>query len=124
MPTYANKGEFLLVEVREPFKFEEFRSMIHEVAKQCAEQRLNKVILDMREAEGDLSTIERYLLGTEISRVWKHTIQGAGIAKRETINFMMENVAVNRGANVKAYFKMKDALGWLGVGSMGARPGG
>jgi hypothetical protein len=115
IPAYVNKGEYLLAEARESYSFEHFRSMIHEVAKFCSEDGLHKVVVDLRDSEGDPSTIDRYLLGNEIAAVWQYRVRGAGVAGKQSINFLMENVAVNRGANVKAFSDMQAALAWLGV---------
>jgi hypothetical protein len=123
IPAYVNKGEYLLVEVRGLYRFEDFRSMIHEVAKFCSENDLHKVVVDLREAEGDPSTIDRYLLGNEIAAVWQYRIRGAGVAGKQSINFLMENVAVNRGANVKAFSDVQAALKWLGITAMGEYTG-
>lgn len=115
MPTYQNKGDYLLVEIREAYSLDLYRSVIHEVANRCTAEGLNKVLVDFSESDGNPSILDRYTLGSEIARAWKFKIQGAGVAREETINFMMENVAVNRGANVKAFKARKEALEWLGI---------
>jgi hypothetical protein len=115
MPTYLNRDGYLLVEVSEPYTMDLFLSVIHEVANRCNQDGLRKVLLDFSQMNGDPSIMDRYSLGIEIAQLWKHTIQGAGVARRESINLVMENVAVNRGANVKAFSQRKDALQWLGI---------
>lgn len=115
MPTYHNRGEYLLVEVSESYKLDLYLSIIHEVADRCRREGVYKVLIDFSQAMGDPSIVDRYTLGNEIARVWKYKIQGAGIAQRDTINYVMENVAVNRGANVKAFTARQDALKWLDI---------
>lgn len=104
-----------MVEVSEPYTLDLYLSVIREVANRCNSHGLRKVLVDFTRVNGDPSVMDRYTLGIEIARSWKHTIQGAGVARAESINLVMENVAVNRGANVKAFSQRKDALKWLGI---------
>ena len=115
MPTYLNRGGYLLVEVSEPYTLDLYRSIIHEVANRSEQDGLHKVLIDFSGVIGEPSIMDRYTLGIEIAQSWKNTIQGAGVARQESINFVMENVAVNRGANVKAFRQRKAALIWLGM---------
>ncbi|HUG34712.1 MAG TPA: hypothetical protein VMJ90_08075 [Anaerolineales bacterium] len=115
MPTYLKRDGYLLVEVSEPYTLDLFLSTIHEEANRCNQDGLRKVLIDFSQVNGDPGIMDRYTLGIEIAQSWKHTIQGAGVARRESINLVMEKVAVNRGANVKAFRQRKDALKWLGM---------
>lgn len=104
-----------MVEVSGPYTLDLCLSIIREVAVRCTRDGLRKVLMDFSRMNGDPGTMDRYTLGVEIAQSWKYGIQGAGVARRESINLMMENVAVNRGANVKAFSGRKDALVWLGI---------
>ena len=115
MPAYHNKGDYLLVEVSEPFTLDLFLGIIHEVAERCDRDGLEKALIDFSQVIPDPSIMDRYIVGSEIARVWRNKIQGAGVARGETINYVMENVAVNRGANVKAFTTRQAALKWLGI---------
>ena len=92
-----------------------YLGVIHEVAERCDKDKLRKTLIDFSQSDADPSITDRYVLGREIARAWSYKIQGAGVARNETINYVMENVAVNRGANVKAFTTRKDALEWLGI---------
>src|SRR3990172_6795573 len=52
MPTYTNKGKYLLVQSNEPYSMNLFFTTIHEVSKRCENEKLNKVLVDIREMAG------------------------------------------------------------------------
>ena len=115
MPAYHKIAECLLVEVNERYSLELYLGIIREVAERCDRDGLQKVLIDFSHSNADPSITDRYVLGNEIARAWGFRIQGAGVARSEIINFVMENVAVNRGANVKAFTTRQEALQWLGI---------
>ena len=113
MPTYTNKGKYLLVQSNEPYSMNLFFTTIHEVSKRCENEKLNKVLVDIREMSGNPSIIDRYETGVRIAEVWGSKIKAAGVARRSMINFMVETVAVNRGAEFRVFSDMDLALKWL-----------
>ena len=115
MPTFHSHGEYLLVEISEPYTLDLYLGVIHEVAALCDQDKLRKALIDFSQSDADPSITDRYVLGSEIARAWSYKIQGAGVARGEIINYVMENVAVNRGANVKAFTTRHEALNWLGI---------
>lgn len=94
MPAYLSRDGFLLVEVSEPYTLNLFLSIIHQAAGCYSTNGLRKVLTNFSQANGNPGTMDRY-----------------------TLNLVMENVAVNRGANVKAFSQRTDALIWLGIDS-------
>ena len=120
MPTYDNRGEYLLVEIIEPYTLGLYLNVVREVAKRCDTDGLHKVLVDFSLVEGEPSITDRFVIGKEVAQLWRYKIQGAGVARGETINYVMENVAVNRGAHVKAFTTRQAALQWLGISSTNA----
>ncbi|HXD09111.1 MAG TPA: hypothetical protein VN653_03520 [Anaerolineales bacterium] len=115
MSTHQNKGDHLFVEINEPYSLKLLISNIHAVADHCRKENLNKVLVDIRKMEGNPSIFDRFQLGLEIVKAWGTRITVAVVAKPSLINRTAENTAVNRGAKVKAFSEMKDAMEWLGV---------
>jgi len=115
MSTCQNKGNYLFVEVSEPYSLKLLISTIHEVADHCQKENLNKVLVDLRKMEGSPNVFDRYEVGIEIVKVWGSRIKAAVVAKPGVVNRMTENTAVNRGAKLLATSEMEDALKWLEV---------
>ena len=115
MPTYNNKGDYLLVEVSEPYSLEFYMSIIHEVARWHADVKLDKVLIDLRHSEGNPSIVDRYEMGVEIANAWGARITGAVIGPPRMINHMGENTAVNRGARLLATSNIHSAFKYLGL---------
>ena len=117
MSNCQNKGDYLFIEVSEPYSLDVLISAIHEVAYHCRKENLNKVLIDLRKMEGNPNIFDRYRLGIEIARVWGAKIKVAVIAKPGAVNRMAENTAVNRGAKLLTTFDEETALNWLEIES-------
>ena len=113
MSTCVNKGDHLLVEVRGTYSLKYMLSTIHEVAEHCRADNLSKVLIDLRELEGDPGIFDRFQIGIEIVKTWDSRIKAAVIARPNVISRMAENTAVNRGARVFITSEMDAALKWL-----------
>ena len=123
MSTCQNKGDYLCVDVSEPYSLDLLMSTIHEVADHCRKENLRKVLVDLRKMEGNPNIFDRYRIGIEITRVWGAKLKVAVIARPGTINRMAENTAVNRGAKLIATFDEESALTWLEIKSHKEKPG-
>ena len=115
MSTCQNKGDYLFVEVSEPYSLKLFISAIHEVADRCREENLYKVLIDIRKVEGNPSIFDRYMAGIEIVRLWGSRIKAVVLARPDMINGVTENTAVNRRVKLQAVSDMASALKWLEV---------
>jgi hypothetical protein len=115
MTTYQNKGDYLLVEFAKPYSLNVALAIVHDIADRCQKDSLYTVLIDFTKMEGNPSILDRYHLGVEIARVWGPRIRSALVVKHNIINYMMENVAINRGAKVKSFSELNSALKWLGV---------
>ena len=104
MSTCQNKGDYLFVEVSEPYSLDLFMSTIRDVADHCRKDNLNKVLIDLRKMDGGLNILDRYRIGIEIAKAWGSKIKVAVITKPSIVNRMTENTAVNRGAKLMVTF--------------------
>ncbi|HEX2697253.1 MAG TPA: hypothetical protein VHM28_06050 [Anaerolineales bacterium] len=112
-PTFENRGNYLFVEIAGLYSLKLILSTIQKISDNCQHDNLGKVLVDLRELEGDLSIIDRFEIGVEVARVIGPKIKVAAVARRSIINYMAETVAVNRGANLKVFSEMGKALNWL-----------
>ncbi len=115
MPLYQNKGNYLFVEIGEAHSFEVFRELVYEIARHCEQERLDKVLIDATEVELKVGVFQRFQLGLEIVKEWDSKFTVACVAKPEIVNRMTENTAVNRGARIRAFLSMEEALQWLKI---------
>lgn len=115
VPTFQNKGDHLFVEVSGPYSMDLFLTTIDEVADRCQQEKLDKVLVDLRKVSGNPGILGQYQWGVKIAEVWRARLQAASVAKRKVVNFFGETMAVNRGANFKAFSDIRKARKWLGV---------
>ena len=113
MTTCQNMGDYLFVEVNEPYSLKLILSTINEVADHCRDENLNKVLIDARKMEGDPNIFDRFQIGIEIVKAWDSRIKAAVIARPNVISRVTENTAVNRGARVFITSELDVALKWL-----------
>ena len=113
MPVYQNKGTYLFVEASEPYALHTLLTMVQEIADRCQKENLHKAIVDLTRMDGNPSILDRYTIGVEVARVCGATIQCAAIAQPSVTNYVVENVAVNRGAKLKVVSTMEEAMEWL-----------
>ena len=115
MPVFQNKGNYLFVEAIEPYSLKFLISMIHELNAHCQKGGLDQALVDLRNMEGEMSIMDRYDVGVEVAKVLGSRIKVAAVAQPSRINFMVETVAVNRGAKLKVFVDIEKAMEWLEV---------
>lgn len=115
MPTYQNKGSYLFVEIGEAHSFEVFQELVHEVARRCEREKLNKVLIDATKVDLKVGILQRFQLGLEIAQAWDSKFAVACVARPEIVNRTAENTAVNRGARIRAFLTMDEAIKWLNI---------
>jgi hypothetical protein len=113
MPVYQNKGTYLFVEVSEPYSLHLLLAMVQEMVDRCQKENLQKALVDLTQMDGNPSILDRYTIGVEVARICGPRIQCAAIAKQGAANYVVENVAVNRGAKLKVFNTMAEAIQWL-----------
>ena len=76
------------------------------------DSEIKKVLINLNELTGDLSTFERHIVG-------KYLVDGlpgiriAVISPKKYLTRMIENTAVNRGAKIFSTPNEEEALAWL-----------
>jgi hypothetical protein len=85
------------------------------IAEHCKRANKNKLLLDFAEAHGEISLVNRYLLGIETQIFAQYGIKVATVNRPEQIDprRLGEMVALNRWVNVRAFTNVKDAEKWL-----------
>ncbi len=86
------------------------------IANLCKEHQINKVLVDDREVTSCPSFEDLYQFGVTFFDNGlpfyikiAHVVNGAILSENE----FLETVAVNRGANVKTFQNMEEAIEWL-----------
>ncbi len=117
MKQIAARENYLFVEYSEPYQLETFIALMQEVAEICKREKFAKVLVDAHGMGGTISTIERFKLGVTGADTFRGVAQVAIIYRREELNWFAETVGINRGANVRVFGELDEALNWLGVSS-------
>ena len=93
-------------------------SIAQETIAACKDHNTQKVLIDVRKLEGRLSTIDAYNIPAEYFKDMRDPMIIKKVAIIELEEFVeeyrfFENVAVNRGYNLRVFSDITIALEWL-----------
>jgi hypothetical protein len=111
-------GEFSLAEAEQNFL---------EILDAAAHHETDKILLDGRDVQGNVQTIERFLFGEFTAHAVARYTQERSPRRVPQFAYVIhepildpqrfgETVAVNRGMWVKVFDNLEEALRWLNVG--------
>ena len=85
------------------------------LAEHCNRTNKDKLLIDITEAQAEISLWDRYFLGDRAQIFACRRIKVAGVDRPERIDpqRFAEMVAQNRGVNARAFTNAEDALEWL-----------
>jgi hypothetical protein len=116
--TTTKEGNLLHVKALGTRTFENVVSIIKDILQTCAEQGTHKVLVDVRALEGRLSIADAFEIPTSIfPQMRDRTILQKGaivdLKEFEKGYKFFENVAVNRGFNIRIFPDIDEAIAWL-----------
>ena len=116
--TYKKEKEILHIKVSGIRSFETVLSIIKDIQQICVNQSTCRVLVDVRDLEGHLKTMEAYEIPSSVFPKLreKHVIEKSAIVdleeSRKYFSFL-ENVAVNRSFNLRFFTNTEEAIEWL-----------
>lgn len=113
--TIADKGSFLLVEFSGQFSTQAGKQCVDAMVEACVKLGRSKVLLDCRRIQGELPIFARFEVTEYGASKRQHLRQLALVSRPEVAlpdNFV-ENVAVNRGMNMRVFTDFDQALRWI-----------
>jgi hypothetical protein len=111
--SFRTDGEALFVEVSGPYSLADFLRLVDQVKAERLARGASRVLVDIRGVTGDISSLDRYRLGIYCAEKAKRPERLAVVARRESINWMFENVATNRGLLTCESADPRYAESWL-----------
>jgi hypothetical protein len=115
-PISANdKGTYLLVEFFGEFGVDAGKQCVDRMVEACVEHKRSKVLLDCRRMTGYMPTFDRFEVA-KYGAIKGRQLMRLALLNREDVllpdNFV-ENVAVNRGMDMKIFTDFIEAEHWL-----------
>jgi hypothetical protein len=111
----TDTGSFLLVEFFGKFSVEAGKQCVDRMAEACVKHGRPKVLLDCRRMTGVMSVLHRFQVA-EYGATKASQLGRLALLNRKDVvlpdNFV-ENVAVNRGMNMKIFTDFDEAVLWL-----------
>jgi len=110
-----DKGTYLLVEFFGEFGVEAGKRCVDRMVEACVTHKRSKVLLDCRRMTGNMPVLDRFQVA-EYGATRGRQFMRLALLNRENVllpdNFV-ENVAVNRGMDMKIFTDYNEAERWL-----------
>jgi hypothetical protein len=90
--------------------------LLKEACDLANEKRVSKILVTALAVNGELSTLERYDLGTQVAQYIQQrhlNVKMAFLGKRPTTDGFGARVAQNRGMVVEVFYNEQEAMNWL-----------
>ena len=113
--TISDQGGFLLTEFIGEFSVEAGKKCIDAMARASLESHRPKVLLDCRKMTGNMPIMARFHVAVYAATT-REVISKIALVNRQDVilpDGFVENVAVNRGVNVKIFTDFDQAQHWL-----------
>ena len=112
------RGEVLWVAATGTRSLETVLAMSKDIMKACAERGFSKVATDVRQLSGKLSAVDSFEVVARHFRAMQNrrVVTQAAIVdlkEFEARHQFFENLAINRGFNIRIFSQPEQALAWL-----------
>ena len=118
------KSDYILITANGNYSQSVTKNLFLDAVDAAKTNKIFKILIDCREVIGEISTLDRYDIGVLLSQLVYVKAEGkiikvAFVAYEPIIDpkRFVEKVAVNRGADVKAFTNYEEAIEWLGIQS-------
>ena len=106
----------LLVTASGTFAFDAALLLLKQVCDTAKEKEVSKILVNALAVDGELATVERYRLGTEVTAYLKQRQMSprlAFVGKPPAVDGFGVRVAQNRGITTEVFSSQQEALRWL-----------
>jgi hypothetical protein len=107
------EADVLVCDVSGPYSLADFLRLADRVFAECRNRGMHDAFVDISGVTGDIPQIDRYRLGIYCAEKRDRPNRLAVRARREIINWMFEDVAVNRGLPTCVSADPTYAQSWL-----------
>lgn len=122
--SFRKHGDVLFCDVSGPYSLADFLRLADLVRAERKAQGATRTLVDIRQVTGDISSLDRYRLGIYCAEKPDRAERLAIVMRRESINWMFENVATNRGLPTCESADPRYAENWLRQPQQKAANGG
>ncbi len=105
--------DYVKVHVAGPTSIKDFVDLISTVGQETVYWSDRKVLVDLREVEGVLSTTEQIFLGELVAQNLTHIERMASIVPAEQVTHNSERAAQQLGTRLRVFDNEADAVAWI-----------
>lgn len=109
-----NKGDYLHFKLIGVFDVSATKRVIRLIKDSYNETHIDLALIDFSSLDVlDVSDTDRYYLGKEVALQLSSVVKLASLAPSSVVNHFSETVAINRGANLRIFTELNEAIEWL-----------
>jgi hypothetical protein len=111
----SKKEAYILFDLTGEFNQEAGKKCIDAMVEACSQSQISKALLDCRNMGGEIQILESFMVAKYGVRMIGSISKLALVGREDQMfpdNFV-ENVAVNRGINLKLFTDIEKAIDWL-----------
>ncbi len=112
------QATLLLVTATGNFKFDPALRLLKQACDTAAEKQVHKILVNALAMDGEISTLERYSLGAQLSshiQKQQPNLRLAIVGKPPSVDGFAVRVGQNRGIVTEVFSSEEEALRWLGI---------
>jgi hypothetical protein len=111
---FEDKNNYLQIKYYGYNNVEIFFNSLEKAFKICKEKNYPNLVLDILNVDfGKITFTDKYDAGEKIAELFSYPRKVAVLAPKKFHDRLAENVATNRGANIKAFHDINDAIKWI-----------
>ena len=114
--------DYVQVHVSGPTSIRDFVELISTVGQETVYWSDRKVLVDLRQVDGVLSTNEQIFLGELVAQNLTHIERMASIVPAEQVTHNSERAAQQLGTQLRVFDNEGDAIAWLSPAAATASP--
>ena len=111
--SFRHEADFLFCAVSGPYSLTDFLRLADQVRAERMARGASRVLVDLRAVSGEVSSLDRYRLGIYVAEKPDRAKRLAVVLRPDSINWMFENVASNRGLPTCESADPRYAENWL-----------
>lgn len=115
MFTIEKRSGYVYFEYPGEYNFKQVLDMLKEINRVIAEENAGKVLVYFQNVAHEVTMTDRFNLAVQGAASLRSSVHIACVFNTKTLDRFAENVAVNRGLNVRLFNDMQEALAWLNV---------
>ena len=111
--SFEDADGYLIVRIQGEWTSDTLGQAIQDTANLAKQRGLTRILADLHELAAPSTEFTRFQVGQQAVKYFGFHLKVAVVYTEEFTNKFAENIAVNRGVNLRIFFNLDEAVSWL-----------